>query len=152
MHGLTALPAWGGQVDSTQTTLIWTSMLPRVALEYGHVWCAASTRALPTSRSRPGRLTLRRARRTYPPSFVPRSTSASMARSAVPAAGGVGLRGVQHLVDRGHDRLLVENVSSGHLSVVSGHLNAGGGSKVTRAARNVLADVLLALPRRSRAL
>jgi hypothetical protein len=36
-------------------------ILPRVALEYGHSWCAASTRAWATSCSRPGRLTLRRA-------------------------------------------------------------------------------------------
>ena len=36
-------------------------MFPRVALEYGHVWCAASTRAWATSGSKPGRLTLRRA-------------------------------------------------------------------------------------------
>src|ERR1700683_3304361 len=36
-------------------------MLPRVALEYGHVWSAGSTRAWATSRSKPGRLTSCRA-------------------------------------------------------------------------------------------
>ena len=46
-----------------QTRLMVTSMLPRVALEYGQVWCAASTSFCATSRSRPGRLTLSRARR-----------------------------------------------------------------------------------------
>ena len=45
-------------IGPAQTRLIATSMLPRVALEYGHVWCAASTRAWATLRSKPGRLTL----------------------------------------------------------------------------------------------
>ena len=46
-----------------QRTLIVTSMLPRVAREYGHIWCAASTSAWAAWRSMPGRLTLRRAAR-----------------------------------------------------------------------------------------
>ena len=46
-----------------QTTLIVTSTLPRMALEYGQVWWAASARASATSRSKPGRLILRRAPR-----------------------------------------------------------------------------------------
>src|SRR5450432_1022106 len=46
------------------TTLSVTSTLPRVALEYAHVSpCVASTMAWATSRSKPGRLTLSRARR-----------------------------------------------------------------------------------------
>jgi hypothetical protein len=43
------------------TSWITTSILPRVAFEYGQVWWAASTMACATSRPRPGRLTLRRA-------------------------------------------------------------------------------------------
>src|ERR1700730_7206535 len=42
-------------------TLVTALMLPCVALEYGHSWCAPSARAWATSRSIPGRLTLRRA-------------------------------------------------------------------------------------------
>src|SRR6266403_793298 len=70
------------QMVPAQTTLIVTSMLPRVAWEYGHTWCAASTRAWAAWRSIPGRLTLRRAARPKTPCVVPRSTSASMATSA----------------------------------------------------------------------
>src|SRR5258708_39881763 len=47
--------------DPVSTKLVTTLMLSRVALVYGHVWCAPSTRAWATSRSKPGRLTLRRA-------------------------------------------------------------------------------------------
>src|ERR1700716_199930 len=47
--------------DPVSTKLVTTLMLPRVALVYGHVWCAPSTRAWATSRSKLGRLTLRRA-------------------------------------------------------------------------------------------
>src|SRR5260370_1180774 len=54
-------PVWQ-LIGPAQTRLITTSILPRVALEYGHVWSASSTRAWATSRSTPGRLTLRRAR------------------------------------------------------------------------------------------
>src|SRR5438128_2288792 len=66
------------------TKLIFTSMLPRVAFEYGHTWCAASTNAWACARSMPGRLTFRRAAMPYaaPPLIGPRSTSASTARSA----------------------------------------------------------------------
>ena len=55
--------AIGGGVARDYTTLIVTSMLPRVAREYGHTWCAASTSAWAAWRSMPGRLTLRRAAR-----------------------------------------------------------------------------------------
>ena len=48
-------------IGPAQTRLTTTSILPRVALEYGHVWCASSTRARATSRSTLGRLTWRRA-------------------------------------------------------------------------------------------
>src|SRR6266436_690364 len=65
------------------TTLSVTSMLPRVALEYAHVSpCVASTMAWATSRSKPGRLTLSRARRKYTSPELHRSISASMATSA----------------------------------------------------------------------
>lgn len=60
----TSCPLDTGRTSVTgpaQTRLIATSMLPWVALEYGHVWCAASTRAYATLRSKPDRLTLRRA-------------------------------------------------------------------------------------------
>src|SRR5580704_17240030 len=43
------------------STFVTTLMLPCVALEYGHSWCAASTNAWATSSSIPGRLTVRRA-------------------------------------------------------------------------------------------
>ena len=46
-----------------QTRLIATSMLPRVAREYGHIRSASFTMACANSRSTPGRLTLRLARR-----------------------------------------------------------------------------------------
>jgi hypothetical protein len=45
------------------TTLSATSTLPRVAREYGHTSCAASTNSCAAWRSIPGRLTLRRAAR-----------------------------------------------------------------------------------------
>src|SRR5712675_982234 len=58
-------------------------MLPRVALEYAHVTsCVASTMAWATSRSKPGRLTLSRARRKYTSPELHRSISASTATSA----------------------------------------------------------------------
>ena len=44
-------------------TLVEISMLPWTALEYGQMPCAASASSSATSRSTPGRLTLRRARR-----------------------------------------------------------------------------------------
>src|SRR5882757_2552186 len=66
---------------SAHATLIATSIFPRVALEYGHVWCAAFTKAWATPRSTPGKLTLRRARRKYSPSPSHKSTSASMPAS-----------------------------------------------------------------------
>src|SRR5438128_6485169 len=56
-------------------------MFPRVAFEYGQVWCAPSTSACATCRSKPGRPTLRLAWRKYPSSPVQRSTSESMAMS-----------------------------------------------------------------------
>ena len=43
-----------------QTKLVATSMLPRVALEYGQIWCASSTSVRAMLCSMPGRLTLRR--------------------------------------------------------------------------------------------
>src|SRR5882724_3172608 len=65
------------------TTLTVTSTLPRVALEYAHVTsCVASTMAWATSRSKPGRLTLSRARRKYMSPELHRSISASTAASA----------------------------------------------------------------------
>jgi len=51
------------RIQPAQTSLIATSMLPRVALEYGQIWSASSSSAWATSRARPGRLTLRRALR-----------------------------------------------------------------------------------------
>src|SRR5690349_17596264 len=39
--------------DPVSTKLVTTLMLSRVALVYGHVWCAPSTRARATSRSKP---------------------------------------------------------------------------------------------------
>src|SRR5262249_3814294 len=45
-----------------QTRLMATSMLPRVAIEYGQIWCASPTRNWATARSTPGTLTLSRAR------------------------------------------------------------------------------------------
>src|SRR5690349_190554 len=48
-----------------QRTLITTSMLLRVALEYGQVWCAACVSASASARDRPGKLTFRRALRKY---------------------------------------------------------------------------------------
>lgn len=43
------------------TKSIRTAMFPRVAFEYGQVWCARSTIVCATSRGTPGRLTIRRA-------------------------------------------------------------------------------------------
>src|SRR5882672_2160827 len=57
-------------------------MFPRVALEYGQVSRAASTNAWAISRSRPGRLTLRRAWRNHSPPVPHKSTSASIAALA----------------------------------------------------------------------
>jgi hypothetical protein len=61
--GLRSGRAWAGRIRDrpAQTRLSARSMLPCVALEYGKVWCAASTRARAVSGSTPGRLTLRRA-------------------------------------------------------------------------------------------
>src|SRR5258708_2595431 len=46
--------AEGHRCSPAQTRLIVTSMLPRVALEYGQIWCASSARAWATSRATPG--------------------------------------------------------------------------------------------------
>jgi hypothetical protein len=46
-----------------RTSSIATSMFPRVAFEYGQIFSASSSSASATSRSTPGRLTLRRTRR-----------------------------------------------------------------------------------------
>ena len=66
-------PFWGDQ-----TSVILTSMLPRVALEYGQMPCAASTSSRARSRSTPGTLTLRRARKKKASSAMIRSISASI--------------------------------------------------------------------------
>ena len=50
-------------IQTGQTRLIATSMLPRVAFEYGHIRCASLTIVRANSRSTPGRLTSRRARK-----------------------------------------------------------------------------------------
>jgi hypothetical protein len=62
-----------------QSSVVVTSMFPWVALEYGQIPCAASSSSWPTSRSTPGMVALRRARRKKPslPRF--RSISASIA-------------------------------------------------------------------------
>ena len=67
---------------STATSVTATSMLPRVAFEYGQFSCASSTRLWATSRAIPGKLTLNRARSDEPPSASRRSTSASITGSA----------------------------------------------------------------------
>src|SRR5208283_1602484 len=69
-------------VKGDQTRLVSTAILPCVALEYGQIPCAAWTSSSATSRSRPGRLTLRRAVRKKAPSARFRSISASTATSA----------------------------------------------------------------------
>jgi hypothetical protein len=61
-----------------QISLIVTPTLPRVALEYGQIFSASSTRSFATLRSKPGSLTLSRVLRKWPPSPRFRSTSASM--------------------------------------------------------------------------
>src|SRR6516164_9815804 len=50
-----------------QTTVRRTSTLPRVALEYGHTWCAFSTSASASARDRPGSETARSMSRPKPP-------------------------------------------------------------------------------------
>ena len=58
-----ALVRWSA-AGPAYTTLTVTSILPRVALEYAQVSpCVASTISWATSRSKPGKLTLSRARR-----------------------------------------------------------------------------------------
>ena len=61
-----------------QISLIVTSMLPRVALQYGQILSAASTSSFAELRSRPGSLTWSRVLRKWPPSPRFRSTSAPM--------------------------------------------------------------------------
>src|SRR5690606_37269930 len=65
-----------------QATSRSTSVLRRVAFEYGHVACAMSTRLRAASLCRPGRLTWSLARRKYSSPSMHRSTSASIARSS----------------------------------------------------------------------
>jgi hypothetical protein len=57
---LTAARSQAEPETAAQTSFVSTAMLPWVAREYGHTWCAASTRRRATSGSMPGRLTLRR--------------------------------------------------------------------------------------------
>src|SRR5262249_55616165 len=53
-----------------------TGMLPRVAFEYGQIWCAASISACCCSRDKPGTWIFRRACSAKPPpSLLPISTS-----------------------------------------------------------------------------
>jgi hypothetical protein len=69
----------GGPTKPAYSSLVETSMLPWVALEYGQMPCAASSSSRPTSGSTPGMLALRRARRKKPPFPRFRSISASIA-------------------------------------------------------------------------
>jgi hypothetical protein len=77
-----SVPFSSGALYGDQTSVVSTSILPCVALEYGQILCAASTSSCATSRSTPGTLTLRRARRKKEPPSRFRSISASIAKPA----------------------------------------------------------------------
>src|SRR5690606_29360650 len=65
-----------------QTMVRVTSMLPRVALEYGQTMCARSTRVCAASRSRPGRLMRSSTSMPKPVGMAPIPTVPSMKVSA----------------------------------------------------------------------
>jgi hypothetical protein len=68
---LTAMALATGRImlatQPCQTTASLTSMLPRVAFEYGHTWCAFSTSASAVARSRFGAWTSSSTARPNPP-------------------------------------------------------------------------------------
>ena len=77
-HAVVVVAEGAGQELNT------TSMLPRVALEYGQTWCAASASRSAVPGSAPGIDTLSTTARPYPPPpIVPMLTSASTSESSV---------------------------------------------------------------------
>src|SRR4051812_48267647 len=79
---LCALCVRMSDVDADHTMFSCTSMLLRVAFEYGQTLCASCTSFCACSRSSPGSLIVMRTATPKPSEVGPRSTSASMAASA----------------------------------------------------------------------
>ena len=73
LHALlpsTAMHSTLARGRETQTSVIWTSMLPRVAFEYGQNWCAAATSCSASAGVQPGRCTSSAAVRPSPPDSI----------------------------------------------------------------------------------
>jgi hypothetical protein len=74
-HAISGVVTRAGCSGGIQTTVSVTSMLPRVAFEYGHTLCAAATRASAASRSKPGSVIFIATWMPKPPGMGPMPTS-----------------------------------------------------------------------------